>query len=96
MFLHETSEGALWFRFIRSTVETLNLHLSRSTWASMFLTLIKTLLSTLTTHRSLALENLALRQQNTKSRTLTQGLRKSLLDKVDGIFRGDRRIYLGD
>ena len=54
----------------------------------MFLTLIKTLLSTLTTHRSLALENLALRQQNTKSRTLTQGLRKSLLNKVDGIFGG--------
>ena len=29
----------------------------------MFLTLLKTLLSTLATHRSLALENLALRQQ---------------------------------
>ena len=53
---------------------------------SMFLTLIKTLLSTLTTHRSLALENLALRQQNTKSRTFTQGLRESLLYRWTGFF----------
>ena len=55
----------LWFPFIRSALETLNLHRSQVNMGSLFLILLKTLLSTLTTHRSLALENLALRQQLT-------------------------------
>ena len=44
-------------------MNTLRLHPIRSTIALMIATLVRTLVSVLGTHRKLALENLALRQQ---------------------------------
>ena len=49
----------------------------------MFLTLLKTLLSTLTTHRSLALENLALRQQLA---ILQRSSKRPCLTRTDRLF----------
>ena len=61
----------------------MSLHPIRSTIDIMMSTLLRTLISSLATHRKLALENLALRQQIV---VLQRSVKRPRLKKTDRVF----------